>query len=437
MFAGEKIARIVVPHPALGFPTSLQLTYKSYNGWLSRGIQSWNIYKVVLTDSFGKSYSICKRFFSLESGVPERLDLRPGNCHIPEEVYELDELPSMKQDRVDSGNSADYSNFDDDAEKELKISKNNFGLNEEEHENGSWQNLIEGNGLDRGSTEASRSFHNEKGEIFEPVLKNKKGKEKARNLEGFSNEEIVEPILKSTTQRVSRDSAQQMDRKARENTFSSVQLFPFRLGELLERAERYARMTLLPLISETAPRLFGFGTVLSDESGESERKPKAVDFEDIPVSHSEIEEESAPKNIYESLRETSNKTKVIQSRSIQDLRYYSNINDLTSSDDQSSVDRSDIEIISDDRRPHFLAFSEDMVKIDLPTYRPPARTVKDFPYEFVRPDYPEESTTDTNPPKIVTPPRTSRKDSFEETTFEDDQIQPTTKRFIPLLFNLR
>lgn len=38
----------------------------------------------------------------------------------------------------------------------------------------------------------------------------------------------------------------------------TVQLLPFRLGELLQRAERYARETLLPLISVQAPRFFGF-----------------------------------------------------------------------------------------------------------------------------------------------------------------------------------
>lgn len=47
--------------------------------------------------------------------------------------------------------------------------------------------------------------------------------------------------------------------RPRENSVFTIQLFPFRLGELIERAERYARETLLPLISEQAPRIFRFG----------------------------------------------------------------------------------------------------------------------------------------------------------------------------------
>lgn len=46
--------------------------------------------------------------------------------------------------------------------------------------------------------------------------------------------------------------------RPRENSVFTIQLFPFRLGELIERAERYARETLLPLISEQAPRIFRF-----------------------------------------------------------------------------------------------------------------------------------------------------------------------------------
>lgn len=54
LFAGDIISRILVPHPALGFPSAITLTYKSYSGWLSRGLPLWRIFKVMLTDSFGK-----------------------------------------------------------------------------------------------------------------------------------------------------------------------------------------------------------------------------------------------------------------------------------------------------------------------------------------------------------------------------------------------
>lgn len=76
---------------------------------------------------------------------------------------------------------------------------------------------------------------------------------------------VEQPILRSTTLKSSASAtstpasptADAM--RPRENSVFTIQLFPFRLGELIERAERYARETLLPLISEQAPRIFRFG----------------------------------------------------------------------------------------------------------------------------------------------------------------------------------
>uniref|UniRef100_A0A1B0DR18 Uncharacterized protein n=1 Tax=Phlebotomus papatasi TaxID=29031 RepID=A0A1B0DR18_PHLPP len=176
-FAGERISRILVPHPALGFPTDITLTYKSYSGWLSRGLPVWNIYKVILTDSFGRSYSICKRFFTLESGKPELLALLPGDCHIPEEI-DLEEGPL---DRIDEKKSEEnevnhaYGGYDD---QDLRFTRDD----RENTINPKWQS-VEGNGLDTGSgTESSRGFPEEIGttdnppEIFEPILKERRKK---------------------------------------------------------------------------------------------------------------------------------------------------------------------------------------------------------------------------------------------------------------------
>lgn len=430
LFAGEKLGKVMVPHPALGFPTSISLTYKSYNGWLSRGLQLWNIYKVVVTDSYGQSYSLCKRFFSLESGVPFRFDLLPGNCHIPEEVYEVEELPPpVTLDRVD-GDRTEYNRY------EAIKQSTNYGLGGEEDgaqssANLQWQNLIDGNVLERDSTETSRGFdttdHIGVTEVFEPVLRKDQPKlNKGRNLEGFQ-EEVVEPILRSTTQRT-RDQVkaatqqQTNQRKSREEQgFLSVQLFPFRLGELLERAERYARQTLLPLISETAPRLFGFGTVLTDESDpngeENYRKGK-----EIVLSH---EVDTTPKNIYESLRESppnvdekNSSSKVVQSRSIKEVKFYSNGNDL------SDIERSDSSVtegLGNERRGHQITLDD--IRIDLPTYRPPGRMVKDFPYEFVKPEEGEDnssSTTSTTTTSSTQIPEKTREEKVDRSWLQFD-----------------
>jgi hypothetical protein len=54
LFAGDVLSQVLVPHPALGFPRNLTLTYIVYKGWLTKGLASWNINKIVLSDSEGK-----------------------------------------------------------------------------------------------------------------------------------------------------------------------------------------------------------------------------------------------------------------------------------------------------------------------------------------------------------------------------------------------
>lgn len=368
-----------------------------------------------------------------------RFDLLPGECDIPQEtvsgVKEL--LPPVTLDRVDGDNS-EYNKY------EAINQQGNYGLTEEgESISGDlpWQKLIDGNGLDRDSTETSRGFDTTDNnlaatEVFEPVLRKDKSINKGRNLEGFAGDqvEIVEPILRSTTRRTVSPvrphqlpiPPQQTNRQSRdEQGFLSVQLFPFRLGELLERAERYARQTLLPLISETAPRFFGFGTVVSEESPAPVEVATAMDRtgKDLRVTYDQIESESKPKNIYESLRETGkeeNSTeKVVQSRSIKDVKFYSNDNDLNNVvTEKFEIERSDEALVTD-RRGHQITLDD--IRIDLPTYRPPSKQLKDFPYEFVHPDDEESTTTATLEVTTTVPTEsTTKKEEMERSWLKFD-----------------
>lgn len=290
LFAGDVISRILVPHPALGFPKSVALTYKTYSGWLSRGLPHWNINKIVLTDSFGHSYSMCRNYMLLESGNPVFIKLQPGICEITEEndvTFTPFEADSSKQE-----NTEETTNGHDDVDK-LREKKNvlNLGPNYKISKNKTfvfaerpWQTALEnGNSLERNSAESSRSLQSfMPGEIFEPILKDRQrsaslhsGRSFTIHTEHkpnvFAEEEIMEPILKATAR--NRKMKQVHVEEMRDNSYFSVQLLPFRLGEIFERAERYARETLLPLISEQAPRFFGFGV---DRDEPNQRRPKYI-----------------------------------------------------------------------------------------------------------------------------------------------------------------
>lgn len=285
LFAGNVISRILVPHPALGFPKSIALTYRTYSGWLSRGLPYWMINKISLTDSTGVVYSMCRHYMVLESGNPIAVSLQPGNCEPTTEnhiTYRPYEESATRRNDVDV---TTYAYAEDDDVDKLREKKNILNTNStfKADSRKEWGAYVDnGNSLERNSVESSRSFQEQPSdEIFEPILKDRHSKKPniGRSFDTKDrqrqSEEIVEPILKSSKprNRQTKQLSSDENRKMQEKGYFNVQLLPFRLGELFERAERYARETLLPLISEQAPRFFGFG---SDRDEPSERKPKYI-----------------------------------------------------------------------------------------------------------------------------------------------------------------
>ncbi|KAH8235690.1 hypothetical protein KR032_005290, partial [Drosophila birchii] len=349
-FAGDIVSKIIVPHPALGFPTTLSLHYKSYSGWLSKGLPHWDIDKVVLTDSFGRSHSLCRPSTKLSSGSPVRLRLHSGNCELDNQedygaytthppvsgtgsgganptLISSTDVPdsSVQESAVDGVESAKQRKDIFNLGTSFKLASNQtypLGQGDELP----WQPILVGNSLDNetaaAAAESSRSLSSDPaGEIFEPVLKDRRlAVNRGRNLQDYAttnSPEIVEPVLKATTPRVkqgkdldlSGDIAHDQPSPPVPSSSSApvpasaaatppkmmaqmgtgrapdpdepqtVQLLPFRLGELLQRAERYARETLLPLISVQAPRFFGFNVTPHDRDAgrpSESRKPRYI-----------------------------------------------------------------------------------------------------------------------------------------------------------------
>ena len=101
LFAGDFISKIIVPHPALNFPKNITITYQVYRGWLTRGLSSWSINKVILSDSFGESYSLCKQY-KMESGKPQRMTLQSGDCNEEELKQKAEKAKKEAKKRIES-----------------------------------------------------------------------------------------------------------------------------------------------------------------------------------------------------------------------------------------------------------------------------------------------------------------------------------------------
>ncbi|XP_047367708.1 uncharacterized protein LOC124956236 [Vespa velutina] len=320
LLVGVTLQKIVVPHPAVTNIESIEIKYTAYSGWLSSGLVTWSIDKVALVDSFGKTLSICKKGLILESGRASHLPLYPGDCEVPVEgenitnpmIVPLERMvqerqggigPFTKEQNYDIRNA--YSNEFTSRKKpnskgvgpftkeqNLKsIEGSNEYENSDDPPDNSWKivdisNDAESNSLDNSETEGGRSFSGSNfiervspfteitaedvttkqylPEIREPVLRSNK-KESGRSLK---LSEITEPILRPRSMRqnltrgnISSDEDRQDDEIQETSSTSTrgftVQFLPERLAGILAQAEKYARQTLLPLISQYTPSFVG------------------------------------------------------------------------------------------------------------------------------------------------------------------------------------
>lgn len=351
----------------------LQIKYTAYSGWISSGLVSWNIDKISILDSFGKSLSVCRRGLTLESGRPVYLPLYPGECNIPIELENstlantsspstmstrkadslMEKASSSAVDAKVDGSSSSSSNTDSGGgigpftkeqnfERMDKIytvevfsnernpprnlgpftkdqniqmplmdkttsfdkrigqkiinninndsnKKNNIkNINKESTNTWSFVDITESgsNSLENSEIESGRGFpgtgyiiptsisppmsvdatttQEMTSEIHEPVLQVTK-KETGRSLRLT---EITEPILRprTTRQNINENHAKDVNEKIMEKSFGNkddteksftVQFLPERLAGILAQAERYARQTFLPLISQYTPSFVG------------------------------------------------------------------------------------------------------------------------------------------------------------------------------------
>lgn len=314
LFTGDFISKIIVPHPALNFPKNLTVTYQVYRGWLTRGLSSWSINKVVLSDSFGESYSLCKPM-KLESGKPHRMTLQPGDCH-EEELALLaakaiqDAIAKINKSMTTSAPQTStelYPTFNATSDV-IELGKH-IPLERNETEsaststtekpvamttsspaavtagsNASWVPILTANKRDSPTNPAVTANTTE---IDEASLNfgermPKKAKTEKRSFGESSEDDLMNSVpIRDDSSAVEEPIAEDDDviplsDDEIDNKFVTVQLFQYRLGDVFEKAEKYARNTLFPLLSEQISNIFNFEGVDKESTELSTDTPVIV-----------------------------------------------------------------------------------------------------------------------------------------------------------------
>jgi hypothetical protein len=290
------------------------VTYQVYRGWLTRGLSSWSINKVILSDSFGESYSLCKNFI-LESGKAQQMTLEPGDCH-EEELLRLAETsttsstttttPSSKETievsnrHIPLHRNASSSSSSSSLKGEVKLwkpivksrpknitSSSSVETNEAEPtiELNLGEVLLEAKNKSGGNTNGNekRSFSNGSDDNNNFAVRNSQFtaaafvNEPPKRENSMDHEEQQQQQQQQLRERrggeqITTNSEDSSD----ENKFVTVQLFQYRLGDVFERAEKYARNTLFPLLSEQISSIFNFESAEGDGGDESTDSPIVI-----------------------------------------------------------------------------------------------------------------------------------------------------------------
>ncbi|XP_063361542.1 uncharacterized protein LOC134650516 [Cydia amplana] len=246
-----RFTHMIVPHPALGVPLRATVHYAGYSGWLTAGAKVIRLHKLLIADSFGKTSSFCKKGLQLLSDEAIELPLYPGDCQIQD---------------TDTNSTTEELIERDTSTKAAPVELHDNELSDEPP-----PRLADTAGRAFGVTNTKLAPSGAI-EIAEPVLKPRQHKTSRQRADEPA--EISEPLLRAT--RAPRSTTppvrkaknydmsttptyeDQADAADKETSFA-VQFLPSRLASFISRAERYARDTLLPLVSAYAPRLPIFG----------------------------------------------------------------------------------------------------------------------------------------------------------------------------------
>lgn len=333
----------------------------------------------------------------LESQVPIKLVLTPGDCKAIDDSDEVDSVEDEKEVKDEESDETttqismeEISTVTITVTDKIQRSDTNdlntyFSSKESDEMNAlPWKPIIPQN---FETTQAPASQQEKISEIFEPIVGNKQNGDKTRKVELVEPLVILKPKRESTVilfdiepNKISEIGAENRTFKrandkrsfeilpnnqnftksikisnsskvSKENVTDSksimVQLFPYRIASMFEKAERYARQTILPYLTEQFPTFFKTSADIYDESEN--------DTNIIEDSRSVVGTYDVEKPQKRAFRSTSvrNIDKVENY-----LKSYKNLSGIREifHEKIDKIDRNNS--------------SEDLRKIDLPTYKP-------------------------------------------------------------------
>ena len=351
-----------------------------YRGWLTRGLSSWSVNKVILSDSFGESFSLCNSI-ELESGNPVRITLLEGDCHEEElllsaittepsittesikfsetaeaipilvnktgEVIELGKHMIIKNENATSviatSSEKSISVMTAESWKPIKINSLNDSLNSSNSTDSIDEDrfLNIGEKMLKAKTE-KRSFGETDENSDLPIRDDSTAVEEPMDLDAVEINE-TDSIDNDDSGKDVMDTENDTSDK-----FVTVQLFPYRLGDIFERAEKYAKYTLFPLLSEQISNIFSFDGKNEKANSNNNASPQMKTMRKFDVE----DDESAL---------SMKKVQTLQKMSIKSDSIRPPIEKLLNTNYDSKEDD-----------------ENESVRIDLPTYKPPRDSDKIF-----------------------------------------------------------
>lgn len=309
----------------------------------------------------------------LESGVRVELKLKPGDCKITENE-ETDEIDDPITTTLSSSfeTTTIPSSIDENR-------RNSISYEEVDSNNLPWKPIIPS--TPSYPQQKNQSQTQEK-TILEPVviIKPKREIDKTENRTRLTDKRSFEvaspashPHPLPVEMKVKKTVKNRTDENSTENKSIMVQLFPIRIASMFEKAERYARQTILPYLTEQFPTFF--------------KTPSAIFDADLMNDTNIIEDSRYVVDTLETVKPEKRAFKTTQTRArrkmdklddyIHQYKNLSGIRTIFDDDDANESNKSQIKANVTTLKTATTAKNEtDIRKVDLPTFKPPAITTR-------------------------------------------------------------